>query len=317
MAFTSQGNKIQNAEETASEVGNVSTNAQSNASRHHAPESLRSFAEDTSLHGARFLFSGNFFRRLFWTLALVSCFSYCIYQVYQAVHAFHGRPFTTKITTKMANKNTKVTFPAVTLCNFNSLNRRRYKTFQKRNDLTNEEIELKLKVYAKMLAGSEDVFNKKSRRQQHEELFWRFRDEVPKNSYLDLFSHRIEDMLLPSSIFNSCFIDGIVCGPENFTTFTSSVFGQCHTFNSGNDGRPATNATMAGHLNGLKLLLNIERDSYLDNPVNPFVGLTVLVHDQQTFPFMEQFGFLVQPGFRTLCSIKRKKGLEKGLFRYI
>ena len=64
---------------------------------------------------------------------------------------------------------------------------------------------------------------------------------------------------------------------------------------------------MAGQLNGLRLLLNIERESYLENPLNPFVGLTVLIHDQRTFPFMEQFGFFVQPGVRTLCSIKRKK----------
>jgi len=64
---------------------------------------------------------------------------------------------------------------------------------------------------------------------------------------------------------------------------------------------------MAGQVNGLKLLLNIERDSYLDNPVNPVLGITVLVHDQKTFPVMEQFGFVVQPGLRTLCAMKRKK----------
>ena len=64
---------------------------------------------------------------------------------------------------------------------------------------------------------------------------------------------------------------------------------------------------MAGHLNGLKLLLHVERDSYLDNPTNPFVGLIVLVHDQNTFPFMEQFGFVVQPGVRNLCALKKKE----------
>lgn len=68
---------------------------------------------------------------------------------------------------------------------------------------------------------------------------------------------------------------------------------------------------MAGHQNGLKLLLNIERDNYLDNALYPFVGLTVLVHDQATYPFMEQYGFLVQPGLRTLCAIKMKKVILK------
>ena len=99
----------------------------------------------------------------------------------------------------------------------------------------------------------------------------------------------------------------IPCGSSNFSSFINSVFGQCYTFNSGHYGFPLINATMAGHLNGLKLLLHVERDSYLDSPTNPYVGLKVLVHDQQTFPFMEQFGFAVQPGVRTLCAIRRKK----------
>ncbi|KAL9982892.1 hypothetical protein ACROYT_G005003 [Oculina patagonica] len=308
MTFVVRGsNKIQSAEESASEVQDVKTNSKSNKGRQNAPETLRSFAEDTSLHGARFLFAGNVFRRLVWTLAVISCLGFCIYQVYETVHAYGERPFNTKITKKTAKKNINLTFPAVTLCNINSLNRRRYMEFQKRWNLSNEEIELKLEVYTKMLARSEDLFNNESK-ESHEELFWRFRGKVPKNlSYLHLFSHRIEEMLLPVTLFNSCFINGVVCGAENFTTFTSSVFGQCQTFNSGHDGHPVINATMAGHLNGLKLLLNIERDSYLDNSLNPIVGLTVLVHDQESYPFMEQFGFLVQPGVRTLCSIKRKK----------
>ncbi|XP_078356916.1 acid-sensing ion channel 1C-like [Oculina patagonica] len=312
MAFVMRGNnKIQNAEESASEVQDVNTNSKSNKGRQNTPETLRSFAEDTSLHGARFLFVGNVFRRLVWTLAVTSCFCFCIYQVSQTIHAFGERPFNTKITKKIAKKNMNLTFPAVTLCNYNILNRRRYMDSEKAMNVSKEDIESKLNVYAKMLAGSKDVFNNESKK-RHEELFWRFSGEAPEHIYLKAFSHQIEEMLLPSSLFDSCYINGVVCGAVNFTSFTSSLYGQCYTFNSGLDGHPVINATMAGHLNGLKLLLNIERDSYLDNPFYPFAGLTVLVHDQDTFPYMEQFGFLVQPGVRTLCAIKRKeiKSLE-------
>ena len=122
-----------------------------------------------------------------------------------------------------------------------------------------------------------------------------------------MYSHRIEEMLLPTPIFDSCDINGTPCGSMNFTSFISFIFGQCYTFNSGQGHHPIINATMAGQLNGLKLLLHIEKDSYLDNAVNPFAGLTVLVHDQQTCPFMEQFGFAVRPGVRTLCAIKGKR----------
>ena len=314
MAFRPHANRIQSAGETGYELHDRGqTDLQSNENCQKAPETLKSFAAGTSLHGARFLLVGSVFRKLIWAVALVACFSFCIYQVSTTVIAFGRRPFNTKVTAKAARKH--LTFPAVTLCNLNFLNQRRYINYQKStSNLSDDVIASKLEVYGKMLAGSKDVFNNDSKH-HHEELFWRFRgDNVSERTYLDLFSHRIAEMLLPSSIFQSCLIDGAVCGRENFWSFTNSIFGQCHTFNSGHDGRPVINATMAGNLNGLKLLLNIERDSYLENPLYPFVGLTVLVHDQETFPYMEQFGFLVQPGVRTLCSIKRKEVCKQPLF---
>lgn len=295
MAFKLQRNKVQSFNRSSED-------------RQPAPESLCSFAEATSLHGARFLSSGNVFRRVIWTMALTGSFGLCMYQVYQTVEAFYSRPFNTKITTKTANDGIDITFPAVTLCNFNFFNQRRYRDHAKRHNLSNEDIELKIKAMEKMLAGSKDVYNNESRQRNPELFFSTYGKLLEKDNYFKHFSHSIKDMLLPSSIFNSCVINGRVCGSKNFTSFTNSGYGQCHTLNSGHDGHRLINATLAGHRNtGLNLLLNIERDSYVDNPLLPFVGLTVLVHDQRTFPFMEQDSFSVQPGLRTVCAIKRKE----------
>ena len=307
MALRQKGNKVQSFEETPSKVDVVNKNdTKSNESNQTETESISSFAENTTLHGARFLFTENVFRRLLWALALMSCFGYCVYQVYQAVDAYYDRPFSSKFSTKTANK-IHLPFPAVTLCNYNSFNRRRYTNHMKKQNESSDIIDNNLNIFAEMLAGSKDVFNNKSK-QQNPYLFERRYGEVPEHDhYLSLFSHRIEEMLLPSLTFQSCNINGKICGSKNFTSFISTAFGQCYTFNSGHDNRPIINATMAGQLYGLKLLLNIERDSYLHNPATPFVGLRVLVHDQHTLPFMEQFGFAVQPGLRTLCAIKTKK----------
>ena len=307
MACRRQGDKVQSLGETPGEVLSVVNQpCKSDESRETQTESLSSFMEATTLHGARFLFTGNVFRRLLWALSLISCFIVCIYQVYQTVDAFDNRPFNTKMTTKTPNKN-HLPFPAVTLCNFNFFNRRRYTQMMSRNNLSSDVIERNLDTFVEMMTGSKAFFTNRSK-QQNAYLFLRQYGEVQvSNHYLAMFSHLIEEMLLPSPIFESCDINGINCGPKNFTSFVSSVFGQCYTFNSGKVHHPTIKATMAGHLNGLKLLLNIEKNSYLDNAVNPFAGLTVLVHDQQTLPFMEQFGFAVRPGVRTLCAIKRKK----------
>ena len=158
-----------------------------------------------------------------------------------------------------------------------------------------------------MMAGSKEVYSEESRK-RNPEFFNRTYGEIPeKDDPSKLFSHDIKEMLLPSSIFNSCVLNGRACGSKNFASFSHSGFGQCYTLNSGLNGHPLINVSLAGGNFGLKLLLNIERDSYFENPIVPFVGLSVLVHDQRTFPSMEQSSFVVQPGVQTICAIKRKK----------
>lgn len=298
--------------ETASEVTVASTNTNSNEVSHPASETLSSFLAETSLHGVRFMFTGNIFRSSFWALALLTCFGICSHQVYNSVSIFYLRPFNTKITRKMVRSNIeKVSFPAVTICNFNYINKRWVKYLLKsRENFTKEEIELKLAVYKRIIAGSiRDTFTEKTM-ERHPELFLRFhgsKKDLRQNYSQMLFGYRLEDVLLPSSVFDSCVFDGETCGSKNFTAFLTSMYSQCYTFNSGYEDHPIILATAPGYLNGLRLLLNVERDNYLYNPSNSLVGFRVLVHDQHTFPVLAQFGFAVRPGVRTLCALKKKK----------
>ena len=87
----------------------------------------------------------------------------------------------------------------------------------------------------------------------------------------------------------------------------SLAYGQCYTFNSGDSSHPLLHAFFAGQNSGLKLRLNIERDSYIASAVRPSEGLAIIVHDQKSFPFMEEFGLAIQPGISTLFH-KEKKG---------
>lgn len=314
MAVTPQRNNNQIVHATTGEITVANTKTNPNEVCQPSPQTLSSFTESTTLHGVRFMFTGNIFRRLLWTLALISCLGFCSYQVYSSLGTFYDRPFNTKITTKTAgNEIEELNFPAVTICNVNYINRRLVKYLLNRANFTKEEIELKLAVYAEIMAGSRDVFTDTETEKRHPELFHHIHGgkNVQKQNYLEIFGHRIEDMLLPSSVFNSCIINDMTCGSRNFTAFTTSMHNQCHTFNPGHEDSPIILATAAGHLNGLRLLLNVEKDSYLDNAASPIVGLRVLVHDQHTFPMMEQFSFAVRPGVRTLCSIKRKKVCSK------
>lgn len=68
-------------------------------------------------------------------------------------------------------------------------------------------------------------------------------------------------------------------------------------------------STLAGTENGLRLNLNLKQDDYIrDYKYNePTAGFEIFVHDQREFPLVEQFGFVVQPGTHTYCSLRKKK----------
>ena len=266
-------------------------------------ETLQCFLSNTTLHGARYLFAKSLLRRCFWILTVIASFSICYYQMFQSVKEFFQRPLSTKITAKSPLEDGLI-FPAVTLCNFNPVNMKRMRNLLSNPNLTKEEIDKRVDDISKILLLSKDAITAEYQ-ERYPEIF--NRDKI--DAFFKNYSHQIEEMLLPNvpPTFISCSFNGLLCGAENFSSFTSSYFGQCFTFNSGKNGIPSLKATMAGKNNGLKLRLNIQRDSYLIHSMNPFVGITLLVHDQNNFPFMAEHGFGVEPGIHTFCSVKMKK----------
>lgn len=69
-------------------------------------------------------------------------------------------------------------------------------------------------------------------------------------------------------------------------------------------------STLVGTENGLRLNLNLKQEDYIRDYDEPTAGFKILVHDQNEFPFVEQFGFVVQPGTHTYCSLRKKKVSE-------
>ena len=277
----------------------------------YSAEGFQSFAQDTTLHGARFLFVSNVSRRVVWNIAMVSCFSFCAYQVFQSVRAFYSYPFHTTVKRETAPKDgLEPPFPAVTLCNLNPANTRKIRQlYSPVFRVTEEQLKQKIEDLSHLFARSPKVLTKEFK-EWNPEFFDRPNspEEVKKQMELyALFSNQIEEMLLPrGSTFESCSLNGEACGPKNFSKKASISYDQCYTFNSGKNDHPLLNVTLAGKDSGLKLRLNIERESYVKNPVAS-VGLTLLIHDQKAFPFMEGYGVIIQPGMSTVCAIKRRK----------
>ena len=267
---------------------------------------LESFANDTTLHGARFLYDKNIFRRVLWTLVLIGSFSYCIFQVYETLVAFSQRPFITKVSTSTTETNESF-FPAVSLCNLNAFNTRRYRNALKSRKFSEHSIEKKIQDMLVIVNKDKKAFNDEFVK-RNPEFFLRQKTANSRIVARSNLSHQIEEMLLPvSPQFHSCSVNGKKCTANNFTSHMSSEYGFCYTFNSLKSGRPLLYATLSGKNSGLRLLLNIERDSYLATNIRPTVGLAIIIHDQKSFPFMEDFGTTVQPGISTLCAFRKRK----------
>ena len=305
MSTTNQRNEIAHGGEAALHESETQTkNLQPNTNNGNF-EGLRSFAQDTTLHGARFLFSESFFRRLVWLGMILACFGFCIHQAYICLKEYSLYPFNTKMTTNFGADNSQLPFPAVTLCNLNPFNIRRFRRYLGGN-LSEVMIERRIQDISLLTTRSEAI-SKEYFKERYNALSYRPKMANETNPHAMKFSHQIEDMLLPNGhLFHSCSINGKKCDANNFTSFLNPLFTKCYTFNSAKNGKPVLNASLAGLQTGLKLRLNIERESYIPNLIWPSVGIIILIHDQNSFPIVEEFGIAVPPGMSTTCAIRRR-----------
>ena len=163
----------------------------------YSAEGFQSFAQDTTLHGARFLFVSNVSRRVVWNIAMVSCFSFCAYQVFLSVRDFYSYPFHTTVKRETAPKDGReLPFPAVTLCNLNPANtrgiRQRYSPVFHVTP-TEEQLKQSIEDLSHLFARSPKVLTKEFK-ERNPEFFHRpnspeeVKEEMKLYALLDQFS---------------------------------------------------------------------------------------------------------------------------------
>ncbi|KAL3891467.1 hypothetical protein ACJMK2_003729 [Sinanodonta woodiana] len=118
------------------------------------------------------------------------------------------------------------------------------------------------------------------------------------SKFIESYGHQKDDLIM------SCKWQGMQCSPENFTYIWNMKHGNCYTFNSGNDPNPALSINYAGPLMGLVLELNIEQEEYI-SALSPEAGVRVVIHKRGTYPFPEDEGINIAPGFMTSLGLKK------------
>ncbi|XP_045885467.1 acid-sensing ion channel 1B isoform X1 [Micropterus dolomieu] len=252
-------------------------------------DDLATFCGGCSLHGANHVFVENKkfgIRQGLWALVFTMALSAFLFQVADRIMYYLQYDRITLLDEMVANN---MTFPAVTLCNYN---------FVRKSQMSYSDL-----IFMGPLLGFEEGMAPGFPLAPEP-------DRQPGSRFsLDEFynrtRHRMEEMLL------ECNFKGIECGAENFREIFTR-YGKCYTFNSGQDGRPLMVTMKGGMGNGLELMLDIQQDEYLpvwgETDETSFeAGIKVQIHTQDEPPFIDQLGFGVAPGFQTFVSCQEQR----------
>uniref|UniRef100_S4RY81 Amiloride-sensitive sodium channel subunit beta n=1 Tax=Petromyzon marinus TaxID=7757 RepID=S4RY81_PETMA len=103
-------------------------------------------------------------------------------------------------------------------------------------------------------------------------------------------------------LIRSCLFSSDTCSATNFTTFFHPMYGNCFIFNWG-ENETVMQVSNPGVEYGLKLVLSIDQDEYIPF-LTTIAGAVIMVHDQNTYPFLSDLGVFVKTGVETSVGIE-------------
>ncbi|XP_013398040.1 uncharacterized protein LOC106164620 [Lingula anatina] len=252
--------------------------------------SLGEFATSTSAHGfARVAQSRHLVMKALWIILIVAGFVVATIQIEMRFSAFIRRDTVTK--TSMVF-NTSLSFPAVTICNYNRYVGRRLNTMDR----------LYLNGATLYLAA---LSSKNSRAYAHINL-----DNI-KNLNMTAwygsgytFANFTKDKGWLLNERNArCTFRGEDCNITADFKHVFTEFGNCYTFNSGDDPSRNLFQDQAGIGNGLRIEINIQQEQYTNLILRgdaPDAGILFHVHNQSEPASVETDGRAVGPGLTEL-----------------
>ncbi|XP_048735212.2 degenerin unc-8-like [Ostrea edulis] len=300
-------------------------------------ERTEDFINETSFTAiARVVKANTILKKIIWLILVIAAMAWLGLQCYWLFDKYFSYPVEVKVELKSA---AKLAFPSVTVCNRNPLKKCKLgesvfagltDTFNLKTDdtLYNEAMDklrdrtadqgspstgpdqepYNMTELAETLgfsmwdgldnASVADSFYKTSSSEmdamtQYASLALQYDDDA-----IEAYGHQKTDMI------TNCVFSGHQCSPANFTYLHNSKYGNCYTFNSIKDPNPALYTFYAGPLMGLTLEFNIQQAEYI-SALAPDAGIRVSIHERGTYPFPEDDGFTIAPGFASSVALKR------------
>ncbi|XP_045167548.2 amiloride-sensitive sodium channel subunit alpha-like [Mercenaria mercenaria] len=288
-----------------------------------------SFSALTRIHKA-----SNWGKRIMWVIACLFMLTWLILQCVWLFQKYFSYPVEVKIEVEAVPN---LMFPSVTICNLNPLKRsmmdrgpfKNISHYFKLDDndlLYDDFVDDKMREWKEeneIFHDDDDYmknfmktnsFNKWDALENDTDIAEQFYSEMG-DSHMAAFAyssvaasintqefksygHQKQDMIL------SCSWQGTSCSPSNLTYHRSQLYGNCYTINTVDNGNAALTTNYAGPLKGLALELNIEQDEYIA-ALSPDAGVIVTIHPRGTYPFPQDEGISIPPGFKTSIGIAK------------
>eukprot|EP00058_Branchiostoma_floridae_P018586 XP_002604075.1 hypothetical protein BRAFLDRAFT_71635 [Branchiostoma floridae] len=302
---------------------NVSTNETTDEK---TPE--REFIDNTSLHGFNRIHHPNPVIRAVWIMAMLGAYAGFIYMAVEMYATLYGVcpdvtvtartyfSYDTITDVKMAFTD-KMTFPAVTICNYNRIDSHKL-TWEEWSILSTLLYGTAMDVPT-LQAFLGPTFNTINRTTSgtvaNATAFlgptFNTINRTTSGSVANATSMNMADAvrmkgfdISPARMY-LCMFGGGPCTEMNYT-HSFSAYGNCYTFNA--DAANPLDQTIPGCRTGFSVLVDVMADSYTETMAaggHTDVGLTFQIHDQSEPPMVETHGLAIQPGVHSFVPIKR------------
>lgn len=243
--------------------------------------------------------SNTLLQKMFWIVVLLIGIGGCVQQVTQFLVCYFKYPVVIDIEKVRAFDSV---FPAVTICNMNSIRQDFKECLGKRiynKDCLSPGQETDFEIYENItqpicyndLDIYRDVGNTNASSPSFKELFTRQKLKSRRK-----YGHQIEEFYVVGKFDDFNYLDY-----PDFQPSVSSIYGNCYTFNA---GEFKYISTKSGSRGGLYLELNLELDKY--TAFSSAAGVRVQVHDPYTQNDADTKGLTISPGFATSIAITKE-----------
>lgn len=275
----------------ASKVRDSSIRIEKNASRCKNFENM--LCSNTSVHAVnKFGRSTSSFRKIFWIIILLICFVGCLLQVIEFISFYLKYSVVINLETKKAEF---LEFPAVTLCNINSV-RKQFQSCVERKLSYEECLNLENKV--KISDSEKNTFiplcNEKTKHDFTDvKRTWLNLITLDKFSRIK-YGHQAEDFI------KSCIFNEKLCSPADFKISLSNSYGNCFTFIA---SKTNMGTLFPGPASGLELEIDLEVFQYAT--FTDAVGAKLQLHDPRARHSIDEQSVAISPGTKTYVAVTK------------